>query len=69
MTVNQIRQMMTMITISEVSMEFVFVLFLLLGAGLLLAMVIGRGIAMLGSKPFNPKDEHEFTEQRKERKK
>lgn len=69
MIVNQIRQMMTMIMSSEVGMEFVFVLFLLLGAGLLLAMVIGRGIAMLGSKPFNPEDEQEFTEQRKERKK
>ena len=67
--VNQIRQKMTMITSSEVDMEFVFVLVLLIGVGLLLAMILGRGIAMIRSKPFNPKDEHEFTEQRKERKK
>jgi len=50
-------------------MEFIFVLCLMIVAGLLLVMVIGRGIAMIGSRPFNPEDEHEFTEQRKERKK
>lgn len=69
MTVNQIRQMMTMIMSSEVGMEFIFVLCLTLVAGFLLVMVIGRGIAMIRSKPFNPEDEQEFTEQRKERKK
>ena len=69
MTVNRIRQTMTMITNSEVNMEFVFVLCLILVAGVLLAMILGRGIAMVRSKPFNPNDEHEYTEQRKERKK